>query len=78
MKKEITIEFLCKYCGNKYYMTEEEIQFYRDKTFPLPKRCPDCRIKKKNENEINNVNNNKNKYTFYRDKFNNHNFSSRS
>jgi hypothetical protein len=76
MKKEIVIKFICKYCGNEYLMTEGEIKFFRDKTFPLPKSCPECRIKKKNE--LNSENYKNNNYTFYTDNFNNHNFSSRS
>lgn len=42
----------CKDCGKDWGMYENEVQFFKDlqKTNPeiqLPKRCPDCRKKKK-------------------------------
>ena len=33
----------CKECGEVFTMTDEEVKWYEDKGFELPKRCPECR-----------------------------------
>ena len=38
----------CKDCGKEFYMTYREVQFYKDKGLNLPKRCKECRAKRKN------------------------------
>ena len=37
----------CKDCGNEFYMTYKEVHFYKDKGLNLPKRCKECREKRK-------------------------------
>lgn len=37
------MEIKCKNCGNTFEMAEEEISWYKEKGFELPKRCPECR-----------------------------------
>jgi hypothetical protein len=41
--KEIT----CVDCGEKFWFTERDQQFYKEKQYSEPKRCRDCRAKKK-------------------------------
>lgn len=38
----------CKDCGKEFYMTYKEVHFYKDKGLSLPKRCKECREKRKN------------------------------
>ena len=38
----------CKDCGQEFYMTYKEVHFYKDKGLSLPKRCKECREKRKN------------------------------
>jgi hypothetical protein len=40
-----------KGCNKTFVITEGEEQFYTDKGFYLPKRCPDCRAKRRAEKE---------------------------
>lgn len=41
-------QLTCVDCGNQFTWTASEQQFYSDKGFTNPpKRCPDCRAKKK-------------------------------
>jgi predicted Zn-ribbon and HTH transcriptional regulator len=61
MKKELKIEFACVDCKSPYSMVEEEIKFFRDKAFPLPKRCPICRDKRRVDSRFN-VDTNKMQY----------------
>lgn len=37
----------CKDCSVSYEITEGEVEFYQAKGFPIPKRCEDCRKKKR-------------------------------
>src|SRR5437867_3324111 len=41
------LEKQCQQCGNKFWWLASEQQFYADRGFVPPKRCPDCRAKKK-------------------------------
>lgn len=41
---------ICKDCGKEFYMTYKEVQFYKDKELSLPKRCKECRAKRKGGN----------------------------
>jgi len=46
-------EFLtCLDCKEEFEFTEGEQAFYNDKGFSLPKRCPDCREKKKRRMDL--------------------------
>lgn len=40
----------CKDCGNDFYMMHSEVMFYQDKQLNLPKRCKECRAKRKGGN----------------------------
>ena len=37
----------CKDCGKDFYMLHNEVMFYQDKQLSLPKRCKECREKRK-------------------------------
>lgn len=41
----------CKICGNEFTWTEDEQSFYQDRNLIEPKRCPDCRSKRKSDKE---------------------------
>lgn len=42
----------CKICGNEFTFTEGEEQFYQDRNLSKPpKRCPNCRSKKKYDSQ---------------------------
>jgi hypothetical protein len=47
MSKIIT----CKICGNEFEFLDGEIEFYLDRKLVEPKRCPDCRTKRKSDKE---------------------------
>lgn len=38
----------CKDCGETFYMTYSEVEFFRNKELHVPKRCKKCRDKRKN------------------------------
>lgn len=38
---------VCKDCGKKFTMRFSEVEFYRKKKLHLPKRCPECRARRK-------------------------------
>lgn len=38
-------------CGSEFTFTEGEQEYYQSKDFQEPKRCPDCRAKKKAKNK---------------------------
>lgn len=38
----------CKDCGKEFYMQHNEVVFYQEKGLNLPKRCKECREKRKN------------------------------
>lgn len=37
----------CKDCSTDFVIESGEINWYNRKGFPLPKRCPDCRKKRR-------------------------------
>ena len=39
----------CKDCGNDFVFTEGEQQFYKEKGFTNPTRCPECRKARKQQ-----------------------------
>ena len=43
MKKRI-----CKDCGREFVISDSEEKFFKDKNLELPKRCSECRKKKRN------------------------------
>lgn len=43
------IDLKCADCGNDFYFTERDQEFYRTKGFSQPKRCFQCRQKRKEE-----------------------------
>ena len=47
MSKSIT----CKICSQPFEWLDEEIQFYHDRNLVEPKRCPECRTKRKSDKE---------------------------
>lgn len=38
----------CKDCGKEFYMDYSEVHFFEKKELSLPKRCKECRDKRKN------------------------------
>lgn len=46
-------QMTCADCGAEYTFAASEQAFYADKGFSAPKRCPDCRQKKKDERRSN-------------------------
>lgn len=43
-----SISIKCKACGKVFVMGRREIRWYSNRMgFPLPKRCPECRMKRK-------------------------------
>lgn len=40
----------CVDCGTSFEVSTEEQQWYKDKGFDLPKRCPRCRKSRRNQN----------------------------
>ena len=53
-------KLICKDCKNKFTLTEEEQNWYKDKNFEFPKRCLTCR-KTRRENMKGENNNGKKK-----------------
>jgi len=45
------MRYICKDCGNMFDISKGEEEFFRSKGLELPKRCKDCRDKKKNGTE---------------------------
>ena len=43
------MELTCKICRRTFSFNEGEQQFYKDRLLDPPKRCPDCRITKREE-----------------------------
>jgi len=41
----------CKICGNEFTWSEAEQEFYSDRKLVEPKRCPECRTKRKSDKE---------------------------
>lgn len=44
-----TVSVVCKDCGKLFTITAKETQWYNEKGFALPKRCPECRRKNRAE-----------------------------
>ena len=40
-------KLVCKDCGKEFIFKVGEQQFFADKGFPDPIRCPECRLKRK-------------------------------
>lgn len=40
---------ICKECGKEFEIAEEEKNFYISKGLELPKRCRECRIKRRKD-----------------------------
>jgi pyocin large subunit-like protein len=40
-------KIICVSCGRQFVLTESEIDFYKNKKLNLPKRCEECRAKRK-------------------------------
>ena len=43
------VKIVCKDCGKEFTVDEKEQEWYKEKGFELPKRCLDCRKKRKAE-----------------------------
>lgn len=41
----------CAGCGETFQFTERDQEFYAEREWTPPKRCKDCRAKKKDERE---------------------------
>ena len=41
----------CKICGNEFTWTGDEQEFYTDRKLVEPRRCPDCRTKRKSDKD---------------------------
>ena len=39
----------CKICGNEFEWSADEQAFYADRKLVEPKRCPDCRSRRKSD-----------------------------
>ncbi|KKU75250.1 MAG: hypothetical protein UY01_C0018G0006 [Candidatus Nomurabacteria bacterium GW2011_GWB1_47_6] len=39
--------FACVECSKNYNVTKNELQFYRKESVPLPRKCPNCRYKRR-------------------------------
>jgi len=46
-----SISIKCKACGKVFVMGRREIMWYSNMGYPLPKRCPECRMKRKEAKE---------------------------
>ena len=45
------ISVKCKVCNKVFTMNMKEVQWYSRMGYPLPKRCPECRKKRRKERE---------------------------
>lgn len=45
--------FVCKECGKIFILKDTEIDWFKEKGFPIPKRCKHCRDKRKKLKETN-------------------------
>lgn len=43
----MAIQAKCEKCGKDYLIINKEIDFYKEKDFPLPKKCPTCRLERR-------------------------------
>lgn len=46
-----SISIKCKACGKVFVMGRREVRWYSNMGYPLPKRCPECRKKRKEAKE---------------------------
>ena len=46
-----SISITCKDCKKVFVMGRREVRWYSNRGYPLPKRCPDCRKKRKEAKE---------------------------
>ena len=49
-KQNDAVVIECVDCGTSFEVSAEEQQWYKDKGFNLPKRCPRCRKSRRNQN----------------------------
>jgi DNA-directed RNA polymerase subunit RPC12/RpoP len=42
-----TNKYVCRDCGSTFELTKKEERFFTDKGLLIPKRCPDCRKKRR-------------------------------
>lgn len=46
----------CTKCNKEFMIIDQEIEFYKDKDYPLPTECPSCRqewrVSQRNEREL--------------------------
>ncbi len=47
MKDKVTSGYLCKDCGKPFILHEKEMDWYKNRGWELPKRCPECRKKRR-------------------------------
>jgi len=45
----MTIKIKCKECGKEFELSEEERQFFVGKGLEIPKRCRECRLKRRKD-----------------------------
>jgi len=45
----VAIVAICKDCKNQFTLDQGKIRWYSMMGFPLPKRCPECLEKRKNQ-----------------------------
>lgn len=43
----------CAECGVEFTVSEEEAKWYKEKGFAMPRRCPDCRKKRRHMRNAN-------------------------
>jgi hypothetical protein len=48
----LSLTTICKDCGEKFTLSEQEIRFYRGNKMSLPKRCYSCREKRRRDNKV--------------------------
>lgn len=41
----------CKECGQEFEVSEKEERFFKSKGLEIPKRCKECRLKRRLERE---------------------------
>ena len=46
---KLTKKCVEKDCGKQFILTQEQIDFFKSKSFNLPKRCKECRARRKRE-----------------------------
>ena len=51
------IQLTCKICGTAFLFSVNEQVFYKSRVLDAPKRCPDCRAKRRQEMKGKELNN---------------------